>query len=106
MHLENIVYLVGRADSLGCMFFIMGCNCISMDNSKAAGVNNRKLSSIMNLKFLKEACIVVLFAVCGGLCKETAFTMPVMVAFIKFIQKKEIHAATYLVLFCIIYALR
>jgi len=45
----------------------------------------------MNFSFFKEASLVVFLTVMSGLCKETGFTMPVMVAFLKLIQKRELQ---------------
>eukprot|EP00452_MALV-II_sp_L67-6_P000339 gene339-73_t len=76
---ENIVYLVGRADSLATLFFVWG--------------SDREQS------FWQVAvCTVV-----SGLCKETGFTLPVLVAFLCLVKGKWRRALAYLGFFVVVF---
>ncbi|CAD7923986.1 unnamed protein product [Amoebophrya sp. A120] len=81
VHVENIVYLVGRADSAATLFFVLGAD---------------------SENFLRVAVCTVL----SGLCKETGFTLPILVAFLCLVQKKWFRGIGFLGLFLVVFALR
>eukprot|EP00392_Amoebophrya_sp_AT5.2_P010597 g10662.t1 len=81
VHVENIVYLVGRADSAATLFFLLGA-----DSENLLRV---------------AACTVA-----SGLCKETGFTLPILVAFLCLVQRKYVKGALFLVLFLAVFAAR
>lgn len=88
VHMENVVYLVGRADSLATTFLLLA------------------LPSIHKYTPQKNCVWITFCTVAAGLCKETGFTLPLLVAF-GFIWRADYRRASgYIALFCVVCFLR
>ncbi|CAD7974731.1 unnamed protein product [Amoebophrya sp. A25] len=81
VHVENIVYMVGRADSAATLFYLLGADSQNLPR-------------------------VALCTVLSGLCKETGFTLPILVAFLCLVQKQWVRGGLFLGLFVLVFALR
>lgn len=81
VHVENIVYMVGRADALATLFFLLGVDSFGYGR-------------------------VLTCTVLSGLCKETGFTLPILVAFLCLVRKQWVRGGCFLLMFLLVFAVR
>eukprot|EP00397_Hematodinium_sp_SG-2012_P013255 GEMP01013451.1.p1 GENE.GEMP01013451.1~~GEMP01013451.1.p1 ORF type:complete len:620 (+),score=101.19 GEMP01013451.1:183-2042(+) len=108
VHVENIVYLVGRADSLATTFWLLAFTCIAVRSPTQITRNNIAQRtphiSLWHRNF--SFAWVALCTIAAGLSKEIGFTLPIIFAFRYLWTDNYGRATCYMVYFTLVAMIR
>ena len=87
VHAENVIYLVGRADSMSACCWLLACS---------VWLAGRSLQG--TLAYCIRTCLVVLLALVSGFCKESGFCVLLQLAVMELLGKYPFRRAGMLII--------